>query len=505
MSNEQYTENAPNAGKLMQALRSTGYDNYSAIADIVDNAFDAEASNVWVDVVPGEDDYIISIADDGFGMDNDTLTEAIKLGSRTERDEASDLGKFGMGLITASISIGKRLEVITLQSGIYLTAVQDLDVIAKTNKFNKEQRNSTNEEIELFKKLTRNSHSGTLVLISKIDRIQNTNLNQYCNSLTNNLGQIFRIFISSGKSISIRGEKIRAIDPLMLDMDGTEEFSDETFEIKNGTQIESIRIRIVMLPKLTMQESDKLGINQVNQGFYLMRNNREIAAGEHLGVFTKHNNLNRFRAELYFSGSLDNAMNATFTKKGIKPQQNILDKIKVIAWPQLNSIKKRFAKDNPKVEEGDIEHERSAKIINSKSKLLLKPKPLIEIRNPRINTGTHTAKHDPTKSRIPKTAREVLSEKVNCRFELRHMDATSDFFQVDQIGKTTVVTYNIDHPFYQTMFSENQENPEVIESLDFLTYSLASAKLISASEDNEQMFRTFFTIFSTNLRTLISS
>ena len=98
----------------------------------------------------------------------------------------------------------------------------------------------------------------------------------------------------------------------------------------------------------------------------------------------------------------------------------------------------------------------------------------------------------------------MLSEKVNCKFELRHMEAGGNFFEIDQVGKTTLVTYNIDHPFYQTLFAENKDRPEVIAALDFLSYSLASAKLIMAREDNDDIFVNFFSIFSSNLRTLIS-
>jgi len=503
MNNQNYADNTPNAGKLVLALRNTGYDNYAAIADIIDNSLDAEAQNVWVDITPGENDLEISIADNGFGMNRAILDQAMRLGSLTDRDAESDLGKFGMGLVTASISIGKRLEVITRQNGTYLTSVQDVDEIVKDNAFNKELRDSTDKEKVLFNRLTRNSDTGTVVSISKCDRVQNTNINQFSSSLIKKIAQTFRIFLASGKEVAIRGDIIKAYDPLMFDA-GSEEYSDESFEIKVAGSNERIRVRIAMLPKMNTQESRIAGVNQANQGFYLLRNNREIASGETLGIFTKHNNLNRFRAEIFFSGDLDDLMGVTFTKRSLRPKQQILDKVAEIAYPQIKSILNKFKKENPAVAEGEIEHEKSAKVINERSKLLLKPKPIVEIRGPKTNLGVVHSKKDGGRLRKPYNSREVLSAKVNCKFELRHMESGGNFFEVDQVGKTTVITYNIDHPFYQTLFAENKDRPEVIAALDFLSYSLASAKLISTREDNSPIFENFFSIFSSNLRTLIS-
>ena len=145
-------KNHPNAGKLLSSLRNTGYDSsYTAIEDIIDNSIDAGATSVNVAINTVDKDLRIIISDNGSGMLEDVLDQALKLGSATQKDEMSDLGKYGMGLCTASISMAKGLEVITKQvSGEYLYSSQDLDEVVEVDDFVKELRKANKDEIALF-------------------------------------------------------------------------------------------------------------------------------------------------------------------------------------------------------------------------------------------------------------------------------------------------------------------------------------------------------------------
>ena len=108
-------DNPPNARRTMEALREMGYDSYASILDITDNSIDAQASVIRVEIAEQKGDVVITIQDDGRGMDEETLSEALRLGSDTERDPG-DLGKFGMGLVTASIGLSQRVEVLTKEA-----------------------------------------------------------------------------------------------------------------------------------------------------------------------------------------------------------------------------------------------------------------------------------------------------------------------------------------------------------------------------------------------------
>ena len=187
-------ENKPNAAKFINSLRSTGYDNYDAILDIVDNSLDAKATKIYISIKPTVDDFQLTIADNGIGMDEKTLDEAMRLGSNTERNEDSDLGKFGMGLVTAFLSIGRKLTVITNKDGCFYTSIQDVDEIERTNEFVKELRKSSREEEEFYREFSKNKKNGTVIKIEKCDNIQNTNMNEFAERLNKKIGQTFRYF-----------------------------------------------------------------------------------------------------------------------------------------------------------------------------------------------------------------------------------------------------------------------------------------------------------------------
>src|SRR4051812_22411619 len=100
---------------MIESMRAVGYTTQAAVADLIDNSISAKARNVWVTFHWDGPDSFVSIADDGIGMDDDVLTEAMRLGSRSPLDqrEPGDLGRFGLGLKTASFSQCRRLTVWT--------------------------------------------------------------------------------------------------------------------------------------------------------------------------------------------------------------------------------------------------------------------------------------------------------------------------------------------------------------------------------------------------------
>lgn len=500
---DKYVENTPNAGRFIESLRNTGYNNISAIADLVDNSLDADANHIWLSVEPAPGDFRIIIADDGNGMDLHTLDQAMRLGSDTDRNADSDLGKFGMGLITASISMARKLTVISRQNGETFTAIQDLDEIAAEGVFIKTLRPSNDEELATFDLETEKASRGTVIILEKCDRLQNKNINEFCKRISTELGQIFRKFLSS-REIFVRGTKISEVDPLWSKHEETEEYSNETFTVQNGDTTENVKVVINAIPEFDQQTNTRYGINQKNQGFYLMRNNREIASGEDLGIFTKHNDLNRLRMEIYFSANLDNEMGVNFTKRDIKPTKSILDKISRITYPQISSFRKRIKSQKAVKGTQDIDHDSAAKNISNKSNILINPKATY---TPRVRTGEHPGSRTPTgegPEHGGQGAEKGPMSKLNCVFELRANGQSGNLFDMEQRGKQVIVYYNIEHPFYQDFIAANKDNKDIVNTIDYLIYSLASAQLINQNRENQGIFDNFNSVFSSNLRTLIN-
>ncbi len=487
-------ENTPNAFRLLQSLRSSGYDNVSALCDLIDNAFDANADLVKVSIgTTANDQPLITIADNGDGMDISTLKEALKLGSDTKRADA-DLGKYGLGLITASISIAKRLVVITKYKGEYLTAIHDLDDVEAQNRFVAEIKETSSQEKNVFMENLGSTVSGTVLILQKVDNLQSKkNISGLTSSLVKYSGLIFRDFLSANKVITVNRKQVRPIDPMMRSDDETDELIDKEKEFVNDEGVKStIRLRIFHLVPLSKPDNDALSdvltINQRNQGFYLMRNNRQIARGENLGIFKKHNYRNRFRAEIYFDGSLDKNIGVNFKKQGIALHDEIKSWIELESVPQINAIyeRARISGQKSKESKNTIDHTPTQRAISLKKSLIKKPK-LEESINEKV---THSDMF------------------VNVDFVDEHNTHLAPLFQTELFGKKLTIRYNLDHIFYQAAYLKESENKNLINALDSLVYSTAlsiEGVIARSGANNKQELKDrFLDDLSDNLRSLLT-
>ncbi len=125
-------EIAPKPSSLIESMRDIGYSLSTALADLVDNCIAARAETVHVFASTEGPELKVGILDDGEGMTEEELLEAMRLGSRNPLEERarSDLGRFGLGLKTASFSQCRALTVVTRTSGTTASARWDLDYIA---------------------------------------------------------------------------------------------------------------------------------------------------------------------------------------------------------------------------------------------------------------------------------------------------------------------------------------------------------------------------------------
>ena len=126
----------PYAPILMESTRAIGYSLEAAIADVVDNSIAAEARNINVNFFPVGQEYVY-ILDDGHGMNSDGITNAMQYGSKNPNDirNLNDLGRFGLGLKTASLSQCRMLTVVSKQSDSIVCRQWDLDYIAETEEW----------------------------------------------------------------------------------------------------------------------------------------------------------------------------------------------------------------------------------------------------------------------------------------------------------------------------------------------------------------------------------
>lgn len=489
----------PNAKKTIESLRHLTYTNVSALADIVDNSLDAHAGSVTISISDDakQAEQTITIIDDGVGMDLRTMNEAIKLGSDTDKG-GSDLGRFGMGLVTASISMARRLEVVSkVENGTPNKVVLDLDDIGDTNTWSASIEELTGAENALFESLD----SGTMVTLKAVDSIQYKLPSTLIKNVKESFSEIFRQYLNANTTITVNGEKLEPSDPLELWRPETEVMFDDDIDFKDS----KVSVKFVMLEFTGSDEARHRGYNIPNQGVYVVRNMRQIAHAVDLDLFKKHNDFNRMRIEVSYSSELDDYFGINFTKNELVPSQALVDKL-LSNLQQFISLARNRAKANQRADDSkQIDHKEAEDVITRKSKLLKTKDVLKEKRGPRTNTGTDTEPKDPKITKRRENIRKFQQggRSVSVKFTEVDLGTTGDLYRIDFDGPMLEIGWNISHPFHSGMVAKFSGDKDVSLPLDFFLYSLATAELSVTNDDSLMLVEQIRSTLSSNLRVLM--
>ena len=162
-------ENTPAPEVLMNSMRAIGYNFKTALADIVDNSISASAKNIYIYSPINDESLFVAILDDGEGMNRDVLVNAMKYGSSRDNSSITDLGRFGLGLKSASLSQCRTLIVASKSNGQIVAMKWDLDFVQKQQKWScLELDNDEIKQIPKIDKLKELTH-GTLVVWQNFD------------------------------------------------------------------------------------------------------------------------------------------------------------------------------------------------------------------------------------------------------------------------------------------------------------------------------------------------
>lgn len=502
--------NDPNASRLIESLRCLGYDNYVALADIVDNSLDADATLIRIRIWSEHKTTRIMVADNGIGMDLETLDQALRLGSLTAKDPASDLGRFGMGLVTAGLSLARQTRVVTWRGGTCQASVVDIDQMIETNRFCKYIGDASEQDKALAESAMPGSQSGTVVVFDKCDGIRNQNTTVFANTLRQHLGRIHRYFIKAGKVIEVNGQPAHAIDPLELDNPATEIFSDDSYPVTIRTdgveRTELVRIRIALISSNDAAGEREIALGLKNQGFYILRNNREIKAASSLGAFTRHNDFNRMRGEIFLTGELDKAVGIDFTKRETVFDQSLSDQLLRVLKPQCSTIKHRESARTRSSENEEVVrfHRQAEKAIDQKARLLITPKKALERPVSSLRKRPNQRTTSIRGLRENTTSEAVQAKTGNCEFQAAKLGPNGQIYECELVGKTIVIRWNVEHPFYQRFVLDLRSDGKLVTAIDHLIYSMAAAELYTIDEGNVELINSFKAIVSSNVRTLLS-
>ncbi|RYD85846.1 MAG: ATP-binding protein [Verrucomicrobiaceae bacterium] len=315
----------PSAARLLESMRDIGYSFESALADIVDNSITAHASRIEIanDVHPETGPYL-SVLDDGQGMSPGELTQAMQHGSRSPREvrEANDLGRFGLGMKTASFSQCRQLTVVSRKDGELTARCWDLDLVIEKDEWI--LRLLDDEELGQLPQVDRIGPSGTLVLWQKLDRLDALNehqdgiyaaFNQMFSGARPHLAITFHRFIAPPPgdparrvSMLINGAEIEAVDPFaQLSAPHSDAHQIETLRTSSG----DIVVQGFTLPhhqRLTNAQlvAMELGSSLIEtQGLYVYRARRLISGGSWLGMARRAELTKLLRVRVDVPTSLD--------------------------------------------------------------------------------------------------------------------------------------------------------------------------------------------------------
>lgn len=503
-----------NATRLCIGLANIGYKSYAAIEDIVDNSVEAKAQNILIKVEVQENKSLtekgsiskITIIDDGVGMAEDNISKALDIGSDVTYENHS-LSKYGLGLKSAGLSLGQRIEIYSKKNGLY----------TKSNTLDMEEVQSRNEygviieELAESKKRNIIENSGTVIEISNIH--SSDTVNHLKKKLIERLGVIYYGFISqdtnerninisldinnttydlTAKDILFKNECNHNFDeqnydcktPFLL-------LNEEEIKLSNTSEdIPPIKVSLTAFPQSSMEkypgfsneEREKIksyGVSLANSGFYIYRNNRLIRWGDNLGIIDRDLRTLRGRIDIYTEH--DELLNVDVSKQNLELPEEFLDQLSLICRIPKDYAKKAYTQCSQKLEnndekEGEASSSSVLDIFEDDPEIITKtPEEQAEIikrKNKLISESLQASEKENQDSEIDKKNKETEADIQKIVYK--------DYFLTTNLWQSkltpdygTIVEINKSHPFYQLVLKNLEAASAKRQAIECFIYCLS--------------------------------
>lgn len=512
----------PDPERIIEGLRDTGFKFNTAIADIVDNSIAARATLVDLRIAMDYRGKVqISIADNGEGMDRAGLINAMTYGSR-RRSDPSSLGKFGLGLKTASTAFCRRLSVISRNSGTAapLQAIWDLPHVAKHGWKLQLESEPDGDALEHLDAVAP-SHSGTVVYWENVDRLlkeyatpggaaaQNA-LARICKALKDHLGMVFQRFLdpadtrASDVEIRVNGDKVVAWDPFCVDVSDRVARDSLELETPNG-KAAHVNFAAYILPRKEEFPSEaalkRARLGNEAQGIYIYRENRLIQDATWLDMFTKEPHGSLLRVEFSFTHELDEVFDIDFKKSQITLDEELWQVLKdeLLTAPRReanNRYRQGKRKEAKKKAEGA--HDSSNKTIGSKQDEV--DGATVDVTNAQTGDAEVTNRNGTVRLRLKITTAQRPGELF-----VQPVDQLDDgaLFEPAIVDGNKAVRINMAHPYYHKVYVPNQASGVTIQGMDSLLWALCMAELSTVSDATAKHFEEMRFEVSRILRKLV--
>lgn len=505
--------NPPDPVRAITGFRDTGYNLYTAVADLVDNSINAKADNVWINIWKDEGGEVHArIIDDGYGMDEDELIDAMKYGS-SEKEDGNELGKFGLGLKTASTSVCKHLIVISRKdpNGNTYQASWDIDRLGTTdNEYPLMIGEAEPKFKEEFDDIINNT--GTIVCWEKIDRlggesdllvneIRATTLGQYKKNLKEHLSMVFHKFMENGSlNIYFHDEKLEPWNPFVPAEDTWRPIDNEIEIIDSPQGSGTIELKACIIPSKYEYSTEEARLNATvsnsKQGLYVYREDRMVVYHDWLGLYHKEPHYSLARVEINFKSELDEffGLNILKTNFNIEPLKEPLRKLLSPYREQANQ-RYRHGRTRKAKESINNPHDASQKLLSDKYLDNTSEVIVNKIAEGKVEVENKMGK---TIIRVPTLDPDFSNQLVKTEQTVNDGLFWSPVLIKSRIG----VVLNESHPYYERVYMPNFDDSVMVRGLDSLLWALAVCEQEVINEEAKKRFKDFRFAVSRTLREL---
>jgi hypothetical protein len=516
MSGDNLREAKWNPARVIAALGKIGYQPVSALLDMVDNSVSNNATRVAIRVLteleqregPGRRRAFVSgfeIADDGCGMSEGRLDDALALGSSDDYYPDGTLSKFGMGMKSASASLGRRLTIISRdESGPAHTAVLDHDTISELGRYVYSLTESNPEEVARLDEVAAGS-SGTLIVIDRINREAMMSPADIVDGLGTRAGVVYNFHLTRSEDpieMTVNDEPIEPKDPLFVAeaMQDLSEYEWSGLAVQwiqrpqliqlneDGSLTATVAMTQLPHPPSVAKQTDtsqaqcreRYMIGAGQYGFYIYRNGRLISWAESLGMVPQDQDLYSFRGRLDIDSDADDVLNLDVTKSRIHLSEIARDQLTPLlsegvkksraAWQQAGNRLKRLLEETPH----DAINEDLSRISG------------LEERDDQIDLESAPAAE---RDRLEERRREAVEGREATDEEQRRVKDEAqvvqyvDVLENNQLWERAhdpthglIVRVNRSHRFLRELVEGQSDNPRLIKVLDIVLFALARAE-----------------------------
>ena len=530
-------EGAWDPGRVFQALGRIGYDPVSAILDLVDNSVSASATSIVVKVDTkseartegqrGRTRAVLKslvIVDNGCGMDEAGLDNALTLGSSAQLYNTNTLSKFGMGLKSAASSLGKRLEIISRSENDLndvRKVVLDQDLIVEKRNYVYNLTEPTEEDLNELDACTQGK-SGTLIRITKLFHQSLPSTSEIIRGLQDRAGVIYYYYLKGmvdgvkGLSLKIDDSDVIPVDPLFIDEIDADngDLNEHNWDGLNPkwiTQPQAIQldatgstwaqVEITQLPhppsverKGLMSRRDcrnRYLIEAGNYGFYIYRNWRLISWADRLDFVPQDQDLYAFRGRLLINSDADDILNINVTKSRVYLSENAQDQLKPevqeavkksrIAWQTAHRVTTASVTQGPhdtaNEELNRISHLQADEDRRDESVAPIEEKKELEKRR---NKAVKTKPLKPEdEQHVKETGQRVLFVDT--------LDNNQLWERAHDPTEGLIVRVNSSHRFCRDILDIVHDNSNLLKVMDVLFYSIVKGEfdLVYKSKQDE--------------------